>query len=230
MGRLLFILATPLLLASCLLTPGRFTSTLDIKADRSFTFTYAGEAVLLDPTGAATEGFAAALESGTKEGEAAQPAKPQPAAKEDDAQILKRRSLADLLAREVGYRSVTYLGNDKYRIDYAFTGKLDRSFVFPFNPEASAVIPWLAIEVRKDGSARVQAPAFGEEESPGPPGTPSGQDAMKERSGTFTLTTDATLVMQNNEEGLAPGPGTRIVWQITPTTKAVPTAVVRFAN
>ena len=48
------------------------------------------------------------------------------------------------------------------------------------------------------------------------------------REGTFTFTTDATLVMQNNEAGIAPGPATRVVWKITPTTKAVPTAVVRF--
>ena len=48
MGRLLFILAAPLLLASCLLTPGRFTSSLDLRADSSFTFTYQGEATLAD--------------------------------------------------------------------------------------------------------------------------------------------------------------------------------------
>ena len=33
----------PLLLAGCLLAPGRFTSSLDIRADRSFTFAYQGE-------------------------------------------------------------------------------------------------------------------------------------------------------------------------------------------
>ena len=38
-ARFAFILAAPLLLASCLLTPGKFTSTLDINRDRSFTFT-----------------------------------------------------------------------------------------------------------------------------------------------------------------------------------------------
>jgi hypothetical protein len=36
--------------------------------------------------------------------------------------------------------------------------------------------------------------------------------------------------MQNNEEGTAPGPGTRVVWKVTPTSKTVPTAVVRFAS
>jgi hypothetical protein len=50
----------------------------------------------------------------------------------------------------------------------------------------------------------------------------------KERDGTFTFTTDAELVMQNNEEGTAPGPGTRVVWKVTPASKTVPTAVVRF--
>jgi hypothetical protein len=48
LGRLLFVLAAPLLLASCL-TPGRFTSRLEIGRDRSFTFTYVGEAVVTDP-------------------------------------------------------------------------------------------------------------------------------------------------------------------------------------
>ena len=51
----------------------------------------------------------------------------------------------------------------------------------------------------------------------------------KERDGTFTFTTDAELVMQNNEEGMAPGPGKKVVWRVTPTSKTVPTAVVRFA-
>lgn len=227
MARLLFILAAPWLLASCLLSPGRFTSTLDIRADRSFSFTYTGEAVLIDPGGAAAEGFSAALSDAAKEGEEK---KAETAPKESDGQLVQRRALAEALAREIGYRSVTYLGGDKYRIDYAIGGRLDRGFVFPFNPDASAILPWVAIEVRKDGTARVQAPAFGESDSGGPAGTPTDQQAMRERQGSFTFTTDAALVMQNNEEGLAPGPGTRVVWQITPATKAVPTAVVRFAN
>lgn len=225
MARLLFILAAPWLLASCLLSPGRFTSTLDIRADRSFNFTYAGEAVLIDPGGAAAEGFSAALSDAEGEGKHA-----GAAPKESEGQLVQRRALADALAREIGYRSVTYLGSDKYRIDYAISGRLDRGFVFPFNPDASAILPWVAIEVRKDGTARVQAPAFGESDSGGPAGTPSDQQAMKERQGTFTFTTDAALLMQNNEDGLAPGPGTRVVWKITPATKAVPTAVVRFAT
>jgi hypothetical protein len=230
MGRLLLTLAAPLLLCSCLLTPGRFTSTLDIRADRGFTFTYAGEANLFDPAGAAGEGFAKALEDAGKEENGKQAAaKPAEAAETADT-LAKRQAVAEALAREIGYRSVVYLGKDKYRIDYSYSGRLDRSFVFPFNPDASAIIPWLAIEARKDGTARVRASAFGEESGNTPAGAPSDDSPTKDRQGTFTLTTDAALVMQNNEEGTAPGPGTRIVWRITPATKTVPTAVVRFAN
>jgi hypothetical protein len=93
-----------------------------------------------------------------------------------------------------------------------------------------AVIPWLAIEVRKDGTARVKAMAFGDPDTAAAMGGNTGQapNDKGNRQGTFTFTTDATLVMQNNEEGMAPGPGTKVVWKVTPATKTVPTAVVRF--
>ena len=44
-------LMAPLLLAGCLLTPGKFTSGLDIDADGSFTFTYEGEVFMLGMSG-----------------------------------------------------------------------------------------------------------------------------------------------------------------------------------
>ena len=47
-GRLALALAAPFLLASCFLSPGKFVSTLDIRKDRSFTFTYVGEIISAD--------------------------------------------------------------------------------------------------------------------------------------------------------------------------------------
>jgi hypothetical protein len=254
-ARILTMLAAPLLLASCLFTPGKFVSTLDIKADRSFTFTYVGEVVLLDPGDAFAKGMAEGMQSGsgtasttdtdpdmdaedmdTNASEDAAPAPPPaPAAPqpETQAQIAKRRAMAELLAKEIGYRSVEYLGNDKFRVDYAITGRLDRSFVYPFNIDAKSFFPWIAIEVRRDNTARIMALAFGDSDQAmgSMPGAnePAGKQPTT-REGTFTLTTDAALVMQNNEEGVAAGPGTKIVWKITPATTAVPTAVVRFAR
>ena len=259
LARIAVMLAAPLLLASCLLTPGKFVSTLDIKADRSFTFTYVGEVVLLDPEAAFAKGMAEGMQStsdtasttdtdpdmdpedpdnDSSENESDAPpavAPPKPAAPqpETEAQIAKRKAIADLLAKEIGYRSVEYLGNDKFRVDYAITGRLDRSFVYPFNVDAKSFFPWIAIEVRRDNTARVMALAFGDSDQAmgSMPGAnePAGKQPTA-REGTFTLTTDAALVMQNNEEGVAPGPGTKIVWKITPATTAVPTAVVRFAR
>lgn len=221
--RLVAVLAAPLLLASCLLTPGKFVSTLDVRADRSFTFTYVGEAILLDPAESA-----AVSSSGEDDSQPKPPAEP---AVESQEQLAKRRAIAEALSKEAGYRSATYLGEGKYRVDYVMKGTLDRGFVYPYNPDAMAIIPWASIEVRQDKTVRFKAPAFGAETKPGGAmGMPGDSKEMAGREGSFTLTTDAELVMHNNEEGAAPGPGTRVVWNITPATQTVPTAVLRFAR
>ena len=43
--------ALPLLLAACFLLPGKFVSSLDVKADGRFTFAYKGEIVVFNPQG-----------------------------------------------------------------------------------------------------------------------------------------------------------------------------------
>jgi hypothetical protein len=232
-AKLALALAAPLLLASCLFTPGRFVSTLDIKADRSFTFTYAGEVVVIDPNDQLMRD-ARPAHGDTDGGGDAQlvtpPALPPLTAEQRAAAIAKQRALGEIFAKEAGYRSVEYLGNNRFQVDYAISGRLDHSFVYPFNLDAKSIIPWIAIEVRKDSTARVSALAFGDADSLFETRKGNGQMNASGREGTFTLTTDATLVMQNNEDGLAPAPGTRIVWRISPVTRAVPTAVVRFAR
>jgi len=212
MLRLALALAAPLLLASCLLSPGRFTSTLDIRKDRSFTFTYVGEVIVNDPK--LTDKDGQSLEA---------PAKPGPPSAEVVAQ---RRAIAEALAKEAGYRSVEYKGGDKLSVDYAVSGKLDRNFAYPINLDATAVIPWIVAEVRKDGTVRIKAPMFGDLGDMSGTGMPA--QPAEGREGVFTLTTDAALVMQNNEAGVAPGTGTKIVWKVTPTSKSAPTAVIRF--
>jgi hypothetical protein len=210
--RFALALAAPLLLVSCILSPGRFVSTLDIKKDRSFTFTYVGEVILTDPKFTDKDGQPVE-----------QAAKPGPPSAET---LAERRAVAEALSKEVGYRSVEFIGGDKFKVDYALSGKLDRGFAFPINLDATAIIPWIVAEVRKDGTVRIKAPAFGDMNDMMSTGMPA--QPAEGREGTFTLTTDANLVMQNNEAGAAPGPGTKIVWKVTPTSHVVPTAVVRF--
>jgi hypothetical protein len=232
--RLAFTAAAALTLSSCILSPGKFVSTLHIAKDRSFTFTYVGEVILLDPASAMQQGMQEGLagmgDGGAEdEGNSAASEPPAKPAAETAQAVDEAKAVAEALSKEAGYRSVEYLGKNRFKVDYAMTGKLDRSFVYPVNMDAKSIIPWIAIEVRKDRTARVMAIAFGDQDmNMGGAGKPDSQPS--ERSGTFTFTTDAELVMQNNEEGTVPGPGRKVVWKVTPASKTVPTAVVRFAS
>lgn len=233
--RFAFVAAASLTLSSCILSPGKFVSTLHIAKDRSFTFTYAGEVLLLDPAAAMQQGMEEGLAGAEPSDEDGMAEEDRPAAKTEAApaaetaqQIAEAKAVAEALSKEAGYNRVEYLGRNKFRVDYAMSGKLDRSFVYPVNMDAKSIIPWIAVEVRKDRTARVMAIAFGSQDMDmGSAAKP--ESGPKERDGTFTFTTDAELVMQNNEEGMAPGPGKKVVWRVTPTSKTVPTAVVRFA-
>ena len=46
--RLALVLLAPVMLVGCLLAPGKFTSTLTINADRTFTYSYQGEVYAFD--------------------------------------------------------------------------------------------------------------------------------------------------------------------------------------
>lgn len=227
MIRRIVAVLSPLLLWGCVLTPGKFASTLSIGADRSFTFTYKGEVIALDPS-SAMKGLGDKAES---DGDKDAPKTDAPKSAEDEAAgEAKNREIAAALSKEAGYRSVVYQGKGKFLIDYAVSGTLTHSFVFPYNSDAEAIFPFLAIEVRQGGLVRVKAPGFaGKQDSPGGGmGTPTA-DASKFLDGTFTLDTDAEIVSQNNEDGAKTVGGRRqIAWRATPLTKDAPTAVLRL--
>lgn len=211
---LLIALAAPLLLTGCLLAPGKFTSTLDIRADRSFTFTYAGEVIAPKPD-----------TPGAEEDKAVDPAEERK----------RMQTLADALSKEYGFRSVSYAGDDRLAIDYSISGRLTHGFVFPFNPDAEVLVPFLMIELRGKDGVRVKAPGFAKDgqasiSAPGF-GPPAGGQTNDRIDGTFTLTTDATIVSQNQEEGATRTSDGRsqVAWRITPLTKDAPVAVLRVA-
>lgn len=247
-GRLTAALGSTLLLSACLLTPGKFTSTLDIRRDRSFTFTYVGEVIAQPPsTGTSTDGDSSPAPGSPSANSAdADPVMMQiaapkkaaapatdPAAK--DAQ--KMQALAATLSKEYGYRSVRYLGNYRFAIDYQVSGRLTHSFLFPFNIDGEVIVPFLAIELRDKDRIRLKAPGFANDDSKGMSmpgmggmGSSPDKDAANALDGTFTVTTDAEIVSQNQENGAQalPDGRKRIVWRATPQTKDAPTAVLRF--
>jgi hypothetical protein len=258
MIRWLALIAASLMLTSCLLVPAKFTSTLDIRADRSFTFTYVGEVLLPKsdkPAGSDSED-SPDEESATPSSDEAQlfriaagtVSKGKATTKSDKAvetfgdtseEAGQFRRLATTLANEYGYRSVRYIGNRKLAIDYRITGKLDHAFVFPFNPDGEVFVPFLAIELRGKDRVRVKAPGFANEQAAssalggmGGLGGLSGSGSNgSQLDGTFTITTNAEIVSQNQEDGAQtlPDGGRKLVWTVTPDTRDAPLAVLRVS-
>lgn len=227
-GRVILALLAPLMLWGCLLTPGKFVSTLTVNADRTFTFAYKGEVIAIEPS-SAMKNTDEAAESDKNDGAAKTDETPS-----EDSEA-KFRAMAETLAKEAGYRSVVYRGKGKFDIDYAITGHLDHGFVFPYNTDAEAVFPFLAVEIRQGGIVRVKAPGFANSKSTAMAGTggglgsSSGVDAAKYLDGVFTIDTDAEIVSQNTEDGVKPaGKRKAISWKATPLTKDAPTAVLRL--
>lgn len=232
--------AAALLLSACLVTPGRFDAALDIRADRSFAFSYKGEVIASDmgragglgqPDPAEPQGEDSAYGDARllriKDGE-------QDRFDEaDEGDERRMRAIAAALAREKGFRAARYAGNHRFEIDYAIEGVLDHAFLFPFNIDAQIVLPFVAVELRGDDRVRVKAPGFANsfDKSQGPPMGGPGEDAAKALDGTFTLTTDAQIVSQNQEEGVQEMErGRRIVWTVTPLTSEAPAATLRFGR
>jgi len=211
--RLIAALAAPLLLAGCLLTPGKFTSRLVLNADRSFTYSYVGEVYALDP------------ETSMRQA-ADDPNKSSPT-KKAEAEA-KNRAIAEALLKEAGYRSVRYLGEGKFLIDYQVSGTLTHNFIYPFNVDAQAIVPFVAAELRANGTVRVKAPGFANENK-GEMGPMSNDPSGDKLDGTFVLETDAEIVSTNNEDGpTAAGARKTLSWKVTPLTRDAPTAVLRL--
>jgi hypothetical protein len=243
LSRLALVLLLPCLLASCVLTPGKFVSSLKIDADRHFTFTYVGEVIALqeddmtkglgdltaptptDPASSDEDGAPTLQQIVLQKDSPAE----TPAAKKAAADA-KNRAIAAALSKEAGYRKVAYLGNGKFSIDYSISGTLDHSFVFPYNLDAEAVFPFIAIEVRANNTVRMKAPGFANDNDSKGMSMPGMDKGPSQLDGVFTLDTDAEIVSQNNEEGPATAAGRKTIsWKVTSLTKDAPSAVLRMA-
>ena len=234
-------LACCLMLGACLVTPGKFESTLDIRADRQFSFTYKGEIISSDMKGLGSSGEDLIGDDAPEKKDSALHKTAMQkgsggsfdngSASGDDAQM---QAIAAALSKEKGFRSARYMGNHRFEIDYAISGRLTHNFLFPFNSDAEIVLPFVAVELRGDDRVRVKAPGYsnGFDKSREPMGQSGpGEDASKALDGHFTLTTDAEIVSQNQEEGAqSVAGGKKIVWRITPLTSEAPMATLRVSR
>jgi len=248
-SRLGLALLMPVLLTGCFLAPGKFTSNLTVNADRSFTYSYVGEVYGFDPD-QAMKGM------GDDKGDDGDDAKSSDSAlrkiaDQDDATKdhgdggkaddraddrartdAKNREIAAALSREQGFRKVDYVGDNKFLIDYRISGKLDHTFLFPYNLDAGIIIPFVAIEVRANGTIRVKAPGFANDnkDTSGFGSMAGGASkATSKLDGVFTLDTDAEIVSQNNEDGAQSAGGRKTInWKATPLSSTPPMAVLRL--
>lgn len=142
----------------------------------------------------------------------------------------KNKAIAEALSKEAGYRKVTYEGGGKFLIDYAISGSLTHGFVWPFNTDAEIMFPFIAVELRANGTVRVKAPAFAKDNSKSGPMGGSGDQASDKLDGVFTLNTNAEIISQNNEDGAVSAAGGRktVTWKATPLTKTAPLAVLKL--
>ncbi len=239
MGRLAFAIAAPLFLVGCILTPGKFVSTLSINKDRSFVFTYKGEVIAIDLSNEFTKGLNSKSDEkdgdkGADDEKSNLTDEPGDEGKTDAAADTerKRRAIAAALSKEAGYRSVAYLGKGKFMIDYETKGVLTHNFIYPYNVDAEIMFPFVVVEVRANNTVRLTAPGYGNESSAndksGLPG--GGSEVAKQLDGVFTLDTNAEIISQNNEDGVTKKDGRSIItWSATPLTKDAPSAVLRMA-
>jgi hypothetical protein len=231
MMRLIAALAAPLLLTGCLLSPGKFASTLDLQRDGSFTFTYVGEIVVTDTSSPPAEFSAtpcndestfderectsAELAQQRKDFEAAQAAnKADPAmAGAGMGDFGSEESIAELvdqLQKQDGWKSVRYRGYRIIDVEYAITGTLSHGFAFPLIEGGGAVMPFVTITRRKDGNVKVVAPAYsgggagGEMAGLGAlagAAGTSGKATQPKPEGSFILSTDGRVLTNNTDEG-----------------------------
>lgn len=229
LSRIAAAVTMPLMLAGCLFQPGKFTSTMDINADRSFAFSYFGEihAVNMDKITEGIPGADSMSNERPKDGG-------ESGSESGGMTEAQKAELAETLAKEAGFRRVEYRGNDVWFVDYRISGTLSHSFVFPYNSDAEMMFPFLAVEVRANGTVRMKAPAFtGSSSRPDMSGLGATPGESNDRiDGEFTLSTDTEIISQTNEDGAVTGPDGRktIRWRITPQTNTAPMAVLRMRN
>ncbi len=148
--------------------------------------------------------------------------------------------LAERMRKQAGWRSVQYVGDGKYVVDFAIAGRLDHEFSFPTLERMPHPVPFVAIYRRADGSVRVDAPAFSASASGGPVGamlqgigggkpTPQGMPAL---DGMFAIVTDGEILANNTDDGPQPGAAgmRRLAWKVSPRTAAAPTALIRLGR
>ncbi len=245
-GTITVVLTGILLLAGCMLLPGKFASDLALHNDGTFSFTYKGDIHLVALSKMAAD------ERNKKDGDAAfEPANKASASekKKSEEAMMKTmlggidpsdpraaQEFADRLRRQNGWKSVIDKGDGRFEVEFAIAGRLDHDFTFPTIEKFPMITPFVTLVRRTDGTVRVEAPAFSPSASSSPmmgmaaaaADGKNGAEGMPVLDGVLTLVTDGEILANNTDEGPVVKNATKtLVWKVNARTSAAPTALVR---
>nr|WP_166175913.1 hypothetical protein [Altererythrobacter segetis] len=167
----------------------------------------------------------------------------------DPADPEAARELAERLRHQAGWRSVTYVGDGLFEVDFALSSKLTHDFAFPTIERFPMANAFVMANRRADGTVRIDAPGFTAQSATNPlqammsgalgtgmsdPTANSDAGAaavpnVPEIDGTFRLVTDGEILANNTDEGPRAGTGGKVLqWRITKRTQVMPLALVRL--
>ena len=160
----------------------------------------------------------------------------------------------ELLLRQNGWNSVEDKGNGVFDVSYSLSGKLTHDFMFPVIEDVPSTNPFVQIFLRNGNVARINAPGFSSQNDDNPLGAMmgglagmAGMAAMAPEGsgpeggmpdfptieGTFTIRTSQGMNIRanNTDEGAAStSAGEVLTWEISPRTKAAPTALIEMGS
>jgi len=159
--------------------------------------------------------------------------------------------LAEHMRRQAGWRSVTYLGDGMFDVDFSVTSRLTHDFAFPTLEQFPMNDFFVLLTRRQDGSVRIDAPGYSPQGGGNPMGaimagmtgdlatTGAADEGDKGEAkgppvpaidGTFRIVTDGQILANNTDEGPRAGPGGQVLqWTVNQRTSAAPTALVKLA-
>ncbi len=190
MKRIVLALLMPLLLTGCFMTPGKFTSELELMSGDRFAFTYVGEIQFialskLSELGSSDEftaecededGFTRECseeETSEQRAEWDAGAQERAAKKARNAEQMKlmmggldpsdpqaAEEFASKLRRQRGWNRVDYKGDGLFDVSFSINGMLTHDFAFPSIEKMPAGASFLNVSLRNDGQVRIDAPGF----------------------------------------------------------------------
>ncbi|QIG54548.1 hypothetical protein G6N82_10630 [Altererythrobacter sp. BO-6] len=182
--RLLFSALLCFALTGCLLIPGQFKSSLDIRRDGQFTYSYVG--TIIFTAGDLNEDSEAVWDDSMADCRHEESWETIPCSAEEIARQRREfeynqrkgleaaanfatligynpvepeanEQIAKELMRHPGWKKVTYLGNSTFDVEYELSGRLDRDFSFPILPQAHLAMPFINLSRDRDGVIAMSA-------------------------------------------------------------------------